>query len=203
MSIAAVTANIDRSMARPSQLRLNPNTSEGRRFRTLDQWLKKLPNLNSVIFNGGTYTPSITLVVAVEWLQTYFFTDGENDENLDLVEKVPLGTVVFTKIVQPNQWSFYLCSHYSFSGTSRPIYYRVLYDKNDLKSKQIQKLIYNICYTCAKCIDPVSLVPPMYYALLASSRGQAFREALPEDDIQGVQSYYTLKSKLKNSMFFV
>ncbi|KAM7530288.1 hypothetical protein LguiB_033698 [Lonicera macranthoides] len=164
---------------------------------------KELPNLKSAISDRGTYSPSITLVVVVKRHRTRLFIDDENDENPNLAKNVPQGTVVDTKIVQPNQWNFYLCSHNSSSGTSKPTYYHVLYNENKLTFKQIQELIYNICFSCARCTNLISVVPPLYYAHLADSRRQVFREALPEEDIQGVQSYYTLAKKLKNTMFFV
>ncbi|KAM7530290.1 hypothetical protein LguiB_033700 [Lonicera macranthoides] len=232
-SIAAVAANIDPSMARyaarvrpqtrrtekilefgemvnelvkayESKNKAKPKKiiifRQGVSESQIDMVLKEeLPNMKSAISDGGKYSPSITLIVVVKRHRTRLFIDSDNNEN------VPKGTVVDSQIVppSPNKWNFYLCSHRSFSGTVKPTYYRVLYDENKLTPKKIQELVYKICFTCARSIYSVSLVPPLYYAGLAASRGQAFREALPDEVNQGAQSRYTLESKLKDAMFFV
>ncbi|CBI22310.3 unnamed protein product, partial [Vitis vinifera] len=58
----------------------------------------------------------------------------------------------------------------------RPTHYHVLWDDNHFTSDELQKLVYNLCYTFVRCTKPVSLVPPAYYAHLAAYRGRLYLE---------------------------
>ncbi|KAM7524671.1 hypothetical protein LguiA_014573 [Lonicera macranthoides] len=163
---------------------------------------EELGNLERAIFDH-TYKPTITLVVAMKRHRTRLFIDSDKKKHQGS-ENVPEGTVVDTVIVQPQgvQSNFYLCSHHGSIGTSRPTYYRVLDDKNNLTLEQMEKLVFHICCTCARCRNSVSLVPPVYYAHLAAFRGHAFRETLALEE-QKDQSNYILERELRNTMFFV
>ncbi|GFQ02043.1 protein argonaute 7 [Phtheirospermum japonicum] len=115
------------------------------------------------------YSPPITFVVVQKRHHTRLFpAGGENDEN------VPPGTVVDTVITHRSEFDFYLCSHWGVKGTSRPVHYHVLWDENGFTSDEVQKLVYNLCYTFVRCTKPISLVPPVYYAHLAAYRGRLY-----------------------------
>lgn len=77
------------------------------------------------------------------------------------------GTVVDRGICHPREFDFYLNSHASIQGTSRPTHYRVLWDENKFTADSMQALCYQLCHTYARCTRTVSLVPPAYYADLA------------------------------------
>ncbi|KHN22968.1 Protein argonaute 2 [Glycine soja] len=107
-------------------------------------------------------------------------------------------------------------------STSKPTHYHVLWDKNKFTSDELQKLIYEMCFTFAKCTKPVSLVPSVYYVDLAAYRGRLYREARigmqsPKSTASSSSKdassasrtasfelgFYTLHADLENIMFLI
>ncbi|KAK7362488.1 hypothetical protein VNO77_04603 [Canavalia gladiata] len=127
-------------------------------------------------FRSSNYFPTVTLIVAQKRHQTRFFPASAND-GIPSGNVFP-GTVVDTKVVHPFEFDFYLCSHYGSLGTSKPTHYHVLWDEHKFTSDALQKLIYDMCFTFARCTKPVSLVPPVYYADLTAYRGRLYYEAM-------------------------
>ncbi|KAG6712964.1 hypothetical protein I3842_05G127000 [Carya illinoinensis] len=123
------------------------------------------------------YKPLITFAVVQKRHHTRLFP-FENDPSSTQTpfsdENIPPGTVVDTVITHPREFDFYLCSHWGVKGTSRPTHYHVLWDESQFTSDELQKLVYNLCYTFVRCTKPVSLVPPAYYAHLAAYRGRLY-----------------------------
>ncbi|PIN22710.1 Translation initiation factor 2C (eIF-2C) [Handroanthus impetiginosus] len=184
--------------------------SEGQFDMVLNE---ELSDLKSAVCSN-TYQPKITLVVAQKRHQTRLFLENMADGGA--TGNVPPGTVVDTKIVHPFELDFYLCSHYGRIGTSKAVRYCVLWDENSFASSELQKLIYNLCFTFARSTRPVSLVPPVYYADLVAYRGRIFQEVAKEFKNRAVssstgtsnsstfdQSFYSLHPDLQNIMFFV
>ncbi|KAL9307897.1 Protein argonaute 3 [Arabidopsis thaliana] len=135
----------------------------------------ELQNVKDVFAKVG-YNPQITVIVAQKRHQTRFFPattskDGRAKGN------VPSGTVVDTTIIHPFEYDFYLCSQHGAIGTSKPTHYYVLSDEIGFNSNQIQKLIFDLCFTFTRCTKPVALVPPVSYADKAASRGRVYYEA--------------------------
>ncbi|XP_015866835.1 protein argonaute 2 [Ziziphus jujuba] len=173
------------------------------------------------VFQTRNYSPSITLIVAQKRHQTRLFPENRQDGGP--TGNVFPGTVVDTKIVHPFEYDFYLCSHYGSLGTSKPTHYHVLWDDHKFTSDQLQKLIYDMCFTMARCTKPVSLVPPVYYADLAAYRGRLYHEAVegqsPASAVSSSSSsvassslstaasmderFFKLHADLENDMFFV
>ncbi|KAH0732925.1 hypothetical protein KY290_000591 [Solanum tuberosum] len=125
------------------------------------------------------YKPPITFVVVQKRHHTRLFPcelDLSTTKNTLFNENILPGTVVDTVITHPSEFDFYLCSHWGVKGTSRPIHYHVLWDENQFTSDELQKLVYNLCYTFVRCTKPISLVPPAYYAHLAAYRGRLYLE---------------------------
>ncbi|XP_010478576.1 PREDICTED: protein argonaute 2-like [Camelina sativa] len=174
-------------------------------------------------FEKNNYNPKITVIVAQKRHQTRFFPatnkDGSDTGN------VPSGTVVDTKVIHPYEYDFYLCSHHGGIGTSKPTHYYTLWDELGFTSDQVQKLIFEMCFTFTRCTKPVSLVPPVYYADMVAYRGRIYHEAssrerniiqprgastsaaslassLPSLTIEDTASY-KLHPLLENVMFFV
>ncbi|KDP41247.1 hypothetical protein JCGZ_15654 [Jatropha curcas] len=125
------------------------------------------------------YRPLITFAVVQKRHHTRLFpceTDLPSTQSQFNDENIPPGTVVDTVITHPKEFDFYLCSHWGVKGTSRPTHYHVLWDENQFTSDELQRLVYNLCYTFVRCTKPVSLVPPAYYAHLAAYRGRLYLE---------------------------
>ncbi|CAJ2650344.1 unnamed protein product [Trifolium pratense] len=135
---------------------------------------QELTDLKAV-FQRSNYFPTITLIVAQKRHQTRLFPTGPKEGTGN--GNVFPGTVVDTMVVHPFEFDFYLCSHYGSLGTSKPTHYHVLWDEHEFTSDDLQKLIYDMCFTFARCTKPVSLVPPVYYADLAAYRGRLYYEA--------------------------
>ncbi|EOA38736.1 hypothetical protein CARUB_v10010881mg [Capsella rubella] len=126
-------------------------------------------------FEKDGYNPKITVIVAQKRHQTRFFpatsADGSDKGN------VPSGTVVDTEVIHPSKRDFYLCSHHGGMGTSKPTHYYTLWDELGFTSDQIQKLIFEMCFTFTRCTKPISLVPPVKYADMVAYRGRFYYDA--------------------------
>ncbi|XP_061366908.1 protein argonaute 2-like [Gastrolobium bilobum] len=171
-------------------------------------------------FQRLNYFPTITLIVAQKRHQTRLFPEGWRDGSSS--GNIFPGTVVDTKVTHPFEFDFYLCSYYGSLGTSKPTHYHVLWDEHKFTSDELQKLIYEMCFTFARCTKPVSLVPPVYYADLAAYRGRLYHEAsigmqslksaaspfskassLGSPTASFEQEFYRLHADLENIMFFI
>ncbi|GAU45842.1 hypothetical protein TSUD_175410 [Trifolium subterraneum] len=153
--------------------------SETQFHKVLQEELQSIKQACSSRFHG--YKPFITFVVVQKRHHTRLFpadTDQSSTQNNFhfQYENIPPGTVVDSVITHPKEFDFYLCSHWGVKGTSRPTHYHVLWDENQFTSDELQKLVYNLCFTFVRCTKPISLVPPAYYAHLAAYRGRLYLE---------------------------
>nr|GMD04126.1 protein argonaute 2-like [Ipomoea batatas] len=126
------------------------------------------------------YQPTVTLVVAQKRHPTRMFLQNRRDGGGS--SNVPPGTVVDTVVVHPSEFDFYLYSHYGSIGTSKPTHYYVIHDENRFTSDDLQRLIYNLCFTSARCTKSVSLIPPVFYADLVAYRGRLFQEVISKTE---------------------
>ncbi|KAJ7969268.1 Argonaute family protein [Quillaja saponaria] len=181
--------------------------SEGQFDMVLNEELADLKRA----FHGMNYSPTVTVIVAQKRHQTRLFPERERD-GAPSGNMFP-GTVVDTEIVHFSEFDFYLCSHYGSIGTSKPTHYYVLWDEHSFTSDGLQRLIYDMCFTFARCTKPVSLVPPVYYADLAAYRGRLYHDAQMDGQSPASSSlssaaslgerFYKLHGDLENIMFFV
>ncbi|KAE8725840.1 Protein argonaute 2 [Hibiscus syriacus] len=191
--------------------------SEGQFDMVLNEELMDIKNA----FQKIDYFPTVSVIVAQKRHQTRFFPVREKDGGPN--GNISPGTVVDTTIVHPFEFDFYLCSHHGSLGTSKPTHYHVLWDEHGFSSDQLQKLIYDMCFTFARCTKPVSLVPPVYYADLVAYRGRLYYQAMIErkspltsstssssltssssmSSAALFQDWFKLHADLENMMFFI
>ena len=109
------------------------------------------------------YEPKVTFLVVQKRHHTRFFPVDRRDED-GRGKNVPPGTTVDREITHPSEFDFYLCSHTSIQGTSRPCHYHVLWDDNNFTADELQKLSYQLCHLFFRCNRSVSYPAPAYYA---------------------------------------
>ena len=71
-----------------------------------------------------------------------------------------------------NYNEFYLNSHVSIQGTSKPCKYTITYDEIGLNLAEIETLTYWSSYLYCRCNKSVSVAAPAYYAHWAAKRGR-------------------------------
>ncbi|RIA92820.1 Piwi domain-containing protein [Glomus cerebriforme] len=162
----------------------------------------------SIYKNSG---PKLTFIILQKRHHTRFMPTESRDG--DRLGNCRPGTVVDTTILVRQEFDFFLQSHSSLQGTSRPIHYNVLYDENNFSADGIQTLTYRLCYLSARCTLSISQVPAVYYAHLIANRAKHYYrwEGEEKSDISGssgkseisVGSIEEIKNGLANAMFFV
>ena len=84
------------------------------------------------------------------------------------------GTMLEKEAVSPRLFDWYLTAHVAIQGTARPAHYHVLLNEmTEMTPGDLQKMIYEQCYTYARSTTPVSIHPAICYAHLAAARARA------------------------------
>jgi eukaryotic translation initiation factor 2C len=191
-----VKAYVELNKVKPAKIVVfRDGVSEGQFDMALNTELMDLKKA----FREMNYFPTITLIVAQKRHHARLFLDNST-------YNVPPGTVVDTGITHQTDFDCYLNSHYGNIGTSKPTHYQVLLDEHKFNSNDLQQLIYNLCFTFARCSKPVSLVPPVYYADLLAYRGQLYHKALllvHHEEASFDERNYKVHPSIENSMFFI
>ncbi|RKO84281.1 Piwi domain-containing protein, partial [Blyttiomyces helicus] len=157
--------------------------SETQYRRVLDEEVKAIVEACESIESG--YRPSITYIAVQKRHQARFRPSAPADMGKD--GNVKPGTVVDTQITHPSQFDWFLCSHASLQGTSKPTRYHVLHDEHRFSSDELQALTYNLCYLYGRATRAVSVCPPVYFAHLAARRatlhfeGEGWHEGVLSD----------------------
>uniref|UniRef100_A0ABD2W897 Uncharacterized protein n=1 Tax=Trichogramma kaykai TaxID=54128 RepID=A0ABD2W897_9HYME len=157
-------------------------------------------------------SPKLTFIVVQKRHHTRFFP-SKPEESDDAFRNcnARAGTVVDTMITHPSHVDFYLLSHASIQGTSRPTKYRLLRDDNKMSEDDLEELTYHLCHMFTRCTRSVSYPAPTYYAHLAAYRAKHFHDAQSDkldgkqiDDWSKVQPLITLHPEIQTTpMFFV
>uniref|UniRef100_T1I3W2 Piwi domain-containing protein n=1 Tax=Rhodnius prolixus TaxID=13249 RepID=T1I3W2_RHOPR len=163
--------------------------SEGQFKKVLDVELQAIRRACKGL--GGEYQPSITFLVVQKRHHTRFFPQAKDADGRN--KNVPAGTVVDTTITHINEIDFYLVSHASIQGTSRPTKYHVLWDDSNMSEDDIEELTYYLCHLFTRCTRAVSYPAPTYYAHLAAFRIRSYYE----DQAINLNSLKKEESKMK------
>ncbi|XP_025202202.1 protein argonaute-2-like [Melanaphis sacchari] len=121
------------------------------------------------------YKPSVTILVVQKRHHTRMFPKFNCDMDGKNGNIIP-GTIVDTQITHPTELEFYLCSHASIQGTSRPTKYHLIWDENNLTEDQLEHLTFYLCFMFVRCTRSVAYPAPTYYAHLAAFRARSYIE---------------------------
>ena len=140
-----------------------------------------------------SFKPKITVIVAQKRHSTRLFTDESTKRN------VPSGTLVDSRITHPCDFDYYLCSHNSYIGTSRPTHYTVILDENNLDADILYNLTFHLCHTYAPATRSISIPAPIQYAHLSAKRTR--HHLLSQRD----REHWTPKihENIKSNMYFI
>ncbi|XP_073982240.1 protein argonaute-2-like isoform X3 [Rhodnius prolixus] len=177
--------------------------SEGQFKKVLDVELQAIRRACKGL--GGEYQPSITFLVVQKRHHTRFFPQAKDADGRN--KNVPAGTVVDTTITHINEIDFYLVSHASIQGTSRPTKYHVLWDDSNMSEDDIEELTYYLCHLFTRCTRAVSYPAPTYYAHLAAFRIRSYYEdqAINLNSLKKEESKMKVREEFvkKSPMFFI
>ena len=116
--------------------------------------------------------PKFTVVICGKRHHVRFFPQGAG---ADRNGNPQVGTLVESGITHPFEMDYYLASHSAIKGTARPVHYNVIMNENNYDVTFIEQLTFEHCLQYARSTTPVSMVPAVYYAHLASNRAIAHK----------------------------
>lgn len=162
---------------------------------------------------NAAWQPKFTVTVCSKRHHHRFFpgTPRDGDKNGNCKP----GTIVERDITDPAEYDFYLNSHKAIQGTARATHYYVILDETKIPVDDFQAICNNLCYTYIRSTTAVSLIPPVYYAHLASLRAkchehtisapptrdqQSGKKSTAEEDLTTLRP---LSEHIKDSMWYV
>ncbi|KAL6260110.1 hypothetical protein P5V15_007649 [Pogonomyrmex californicus] len=152
-------------------------------------------------FNRGNIQVNCLIVQKRHHIRFFPTNPKETD---DKHGNVKAGTIVDTTITHPDHIDFYLTSHASIQGTSRPTKYRCICNESGFSEDDIEEMTYFLCHMYARCTRSVSYPTPTYYAHLAAYRGRAFIQGVPINlnNLEAQQKILEMKMP-ESPMYFV
>ncbi|PPJ52032.1 hypothetical protein CBER1_09824 [Cercospora berteroae] len=127
----------------------------------------------------SSFNPKITLVVCGKRHHTRFYPPAEIDQSvkwaLDDNNNFRPGLVVDDPSIRnPFHFDFYLQSHAALEGTARPCHYFVIRNDMGLSASALQRITFNMCWTFARALTPISYATSAYYADRLAERGRCY-----------------------------
>ncbi|CAG8566245.1 6918_t:CDS:2 [Paraglomus occultum] len=133
---------------------------------------KELPCIKKACARlNSEYKPKISYIVVTKRHVGRFYPIDELD--VGTRGNVKPGLVVERVITHPYLFNFYLTSHSSTQGTSRPRLYHVLYDENQFEVDELQDFTNKLCYNFQRASRAVAVPAPAYYAHCAAKRARS------------------------------
>lgn len=152
------------------------------------------------------WQPKFTVTICSKRHHHRFFpgkpSDGDKNGNC-----LP-GTIIERAITDPQEYDFYLNSHKAIQGTARATHYYVILDETGIPVDDFQSICNNMCYTYIRSTTAVSLIPPVYYAHLASLRAKCHEQTTSirsqaTGHSEDVTKIMPLQETIKASMWFI
>ncbi|ORY67946.1 Piwi domain-domain-containing protein [Leucosporidium creatinivorum] len=137
---------------------------------------------------GADYSPDLTYIVCGKRHHMSFFP--KND--VDAARKngnCKAGTTIDTDVTSAYSFDWYTQSHASLLGTGRSAHYTVLVDDSKFSADTLQQLVFNLCFTYARCTRSVSYATPAYYADRVATRAQLLWKRDDDDSSTVVSSH--------------
>ncbi|KAF8464167.1 Piwi domain-containing protein [Kalaharituber pfeilii] len=177
--------------------------SEQQYHHVLDEEVKIMKEICHGI--NATWAPKFTVTVCSKRHHHRFFQ--EEPRNRDRNGNVLPGTIIEKDVTDPAEYDFYLNSHKAIQGTARATHYYVIMDETGIPVDDFQALCNNMCYTYIRSTTAVSIIPPVYYAHLASLRGRCHEDIQTRSPATGVSVEVTtikrLHDSIKDAMWYV
>ncbi|CAG8608738.1 2182_t:CDS:1 [Ambispora gerdemannii] len=159
-----------------------------RELKAIKDACKDFKDIDGKTKKEKTYDPPITFIIVGK--RHHVRANAEDRRNTDKNGNCVPGTIIDQKITHPYLFDFYLYSHSSLQGTSRPAHYIILYDENKFNVDTLQNFTYKLCYNYQRATRSVSIPPPVYYAHLSAKHARTnvlrnkdntyeFRQVLP------------------------
>lgn len=142
--------------------------AEGQYAHVLQREVRDIRQIIHSINLKGKFPP-MTVVIASKRHHVRFFPTQGGDRN----GNAPPGTLVETGVTHPFQFDFYLSAHSAIKGTARPVHYQVILNEAKMGPEELQQMIFEHSFQYMRSTTPVSIIPAIYYAHLASNRAKA------------------------------
>lgn len=135
------------------------------------------------------YHPELNFIVTQKRHSIRF---NSNNQNL-----IP-GSFV-SGLSEDNSIDFFLVSAHALQGTARPTRYKVILNESSFTQETLFENVYSLCHLYARATKSVSVVPPIYYADLATQRGRAYLERNDNNEI----TMRDVISEISNNLFYL
>ncbi|KAH9829729.1 Protein SCO1, mitochondrial [Teratosphaeria destructans] len=128
------------------------------------------------------YQPPVTLVVCGKRHHTRFYPDTHRparpwarDDNGNFRPGLLVDDL---GVRSPFHFDFSLPSHRALKGTARPCHYFVIHNPANLTPALLQQITFDLCFTFATALTPISYASPAYYADRFCDRARCYLRPL-------------------------